>query len=314
MRAIQHWSTDAVEPQHRLAYWIDAICESFLEMGADPSQRASFYGRIGHCRLNRIAATQAQGSPQVVRRDGACIAQSRRNYYYLISQPKLPWGVVHAGREHIVQPGQSVLIDSRLPYEFDFAQGLDDLSVELSIDWLERWIADPAALLGRPIAAQDGWGLALRGLKEALVPQATAGLPLPDELVEDQLGVLLSMAAGEQPVASPSSRSVYRRCVAALREHLGHPGVCAADIAAMCAVSLRTLHRAFAAEKRTFGSVLLQLRVDEAARMLGDRRFARLTIAAIAARCGFVDASHFARSFRRLRGIGPRAHRSGALR
>lgn len=169
-------------------------------------------------------------------------------------------------------------------------------------------------MLGGPIDAQDGWGLPLRGLKEALLPEATAGLPLPDELVEGQLAVVLGLAAGELPAPLSSSRSVYRRCEAVLRGQLGNQGLRAAPIAATCAVSLRTLHRAFVAEKREFGTLLLQMRIDETTRMPGDRRFARLTVAAVAARRGLVDASPFARSFRRLRGVGPRSYRSGALR
>jgi AraC family transcriptional regulator, positive regulator of tynA and feaB len=39
-----------------------------------------------------------------------------------------------------------------------------------------------------------------------------------------------------------------------------------------------------------------------------------LTVSQIAARCGFVEASHFARRFRQAYGVGPtelRAHRPG---
>jgi AraC-like DNA-binding protein len=48
--------------------------------------------------------------------------------------------------------------------------------------------------------------------------------------------------------------------------------------------------------------------------MLGQPRFRRLSVAEIGRRCGFSDASHFARQFVRLRGLAPRAFRAQALR
>lgn len=78
--------------------------------------------------------------------------------------------------------------------------------------------------------------------------------------------------------------------------------------------SLRNLHRAFAANNRTFASSLQAMRLAEGVRMLADARFNHITIGEIARRCGFLDPSHFTRQFHRVHGMGPRVFRATSQR
>jgi AraC-like DNA-binding protein len=296
----------------RVRYWRDAVHEAVVEMDLLPTLRADFHSSIELCALANIVPHQAQGSPQKISRNSSEIARGRKNAYYLISQSRKPWRSSQAGQDHAVMPGESVLIDSRIPYAFTFPEGLEDLSVELSVDWVERWIPDPMQVVGRPLPASAGWGLALRGVKEALVPRELVALSLPDELIEDQLGVLLALASPSSFALPRADQALYERCLSAVRCRMCKPGLVASEIARECAVSLRTLHRTFASHGRTFAGVLMEQRVDAAARMLADPRFRHLTIAEVARRCGFLDPSHFARQFRRLRKVGPREFRARA--
>lgn len=70
-------------------------------------------------------------------------------------------------------------------------------------------------------------------------------------------------------------------------------------------MSTRTLHRALAACGETFGSMLIEARVDLAVRMLQSTLFDRVTTAEIGRRAGFSDASHFVKVLRRRRGQTP---------
>jgi AraC-like DNA-binding protein len=49
--------------------------------------------------------------------------------------------------------------------------------------------------------------------------------------------------------------------------------------------------------------------MEFAHRMLSDRRFDNLSVSEIAARCGFLEPSHFARRFRQSFGVGPSGFR-----
>ena len=303
--AIRRWATESVEERQRLAYWMDSICDSFLEMKAQPESRTGFFGSIRQTRLENVAVNEALGSSQAVARDASLIAKGTHNHYYLITQLGSPWSIRHAGRESVLQPGDSVLVDSREPYEFRFPDGLHNLSLQLPLDWVARWLPEPAALLGCPIDGSRGWGAALRAFKEALTPEFAADPGLPAALLEDHLGALMRLATGAIPDASRGLRSSHARCLATMRERLSEPGLLASDVALQAALSLRSLHRAFAAEGRTFAGVLREMRLAEAARMLADRHFARLPMAEISRRCGYADTSRFAQQFRRARGCSP---------
>ncbi len=309
-RRLQRWSTDDVEPRHRLEYWIESICHFYLEMSSMAQRGDSFFGRIALCPLECITPTRATGAAQSIRRDRLDIERSDRNSYYLISQERSAWRILHAGQDRIVQPGESVLVDSRIPYEFQFPNGLDVLSTALPIDWVQRWLPAPSKALGIPLQGQSDWGLALRGMRQALDPAALPALPIQPRSLEDQLGILLGLTSAQWGEAPRRADTIVARCEAHMRERLSEPGLAAGDIAHSAGTSLRNLHRAFASQQRTFTSSLRAMRLEEAARMLADTRFRRITIGEIARRCGFADASHFTRQFHLVHGVNPKALRA----
>jgi AraC family transcriptional regulator, positive regulator of tynA and feaB len=306
MKTVQRWSTDDIEPGKRLHFWREAVHQSLVEMDVKPAELSpAFMSSIVACQLASLAPHQAKGSAQTVRRGRAEISRGEKNAYYLLSQPTLPWRIKHAGIDAYVAPGESVLIDSREPYEFIFAQGLDDLSIEMPLEWVNRWLPEPGAVIGRPLTCTTGWGAALRSFKEALVPENLTSLAMSEVLLEDQVGVLLSLASGKSSPHTNTSSDLLRRCISIMRERLSDSELVATTVANSAGISVRGLHRTFAAAGKTFAHVLIELRIEEASRMLTSRRFDSITISEIARRCGFSDASHFTRRFQTLRATAP---------
>ncbi len=317
---IKQWSTESVAEPQRLGFWMDSICDSFLEMKAEPETQDGFFGSIRQTPLGMLGVYESRGSAQAVARDRHAIAKGSHNACYLITQLGAPWRLRHAGVDVIVQPGDSVLVDSREPYAFGFPGGLHQLSVQLPFDWLERWLPEPASVLGLPVSASSPWGAALSAFKTALTPEFAADPGLPTALLQDHLGLLMNLAfapsAGRRyGAATPKAqRDAYVRCVSLMRERLSDRELVAQNVALACAVSLRSLHRAFAAKGRTFAGVLREMRLSEAQRLLCDRQFYRLSVAEVAHRCGYADGSPFARQFREATGTTPGAFRAQAVR
>ncbi len=61
MPASERWSTTDVESQHALAYWVDTICDRFLEIDIDTPNRQQFHAqleqsRFGPASLNLVEA------------------------------------------------------------------------------------------------------------------------------------------------------------------------------------------------------------------------------------------------------------------
>jgi AraC-like DNA-binding protein len=87
--------------------------------------------------------------------------------------------------------------------------------------------------------------------------------------------------------------------------HYANPHLSPSSVALTFEISLRHLHRLFAACDTTFTDYLIEQRLQQAQRMLGDSRFRQRTIISIAFECGFRDINHFGRRFRMRFGCTP---------
>jgi len=121
---------------------------------------------------------------------------------------------------------------------------------------------------------------------------------------------LLALAAGPDVGAGVSRpEQLNGRLRRALRDRYHEIGLTPAAIAGQLGISARYLHHLFAKQSTTFGRELVRLRLERARDLLGDRRCADAPIGDIAARCGFAEASHFARCFRSTFGFAPSDYR-----
>ena len=76
---IEKWSTDLVEPERRLDYWIGAVCECFLEMDITSPVRSHFDCSVQRGQLDTIGINRVEGSAQHVYRRKASVARSASN-------------------------------------------------------------------------------------------------------------------------------------------------------------------------------------------------------------------------------------------
>lgn len=97
-----------------------------------------------------------------------------------------------------------------------------------------------------------------------------------------------------------------RQLEAWIADHLADGAIRVADLAAAHNVAPRTVHRAFASTGDTVGSIVRARRLAAAR---GDLVNTNNSIAAIANRWGFCDASHFGREFRREFSLSPGDYR-----
>lgn len=130
--------------------------------------------------------------------------------------------------------------------------------------------------------------------------------------IEGARNALLVLIAGMIRASRPDIgdseflQLLRRQLEAWIVNHLAGGAIRVADLAAAHSVSPRTVHRAFASTGDTVGSVI---RTHRLAAARGDLVNTNLSIAAIAHRWGFCDASHFGREFRREFSLSPGDYR-----
>ena len=108
------------------------------------------------------------------------------------------------------------------------------------------------------------------------------------------------------PGLAPATHPKVRRAILLMEQHIGQP-LALAELARRLDMSVRQLERLFAAETgKSPNAYARQIRIRMASWLLtsSDR-----TVANIATSCGFSDASHLGREFRKAFGESPNAYR-----
>ena len=310
--ARQHWSTADVESRHALAYWVDTICKSFLEIDIDSPERQHFHGRLDQSGLGPATMYFLQADTQTVQRTRARISQSRYAGYFLL---QLRAGQLHFqqyGRESRIETGDSVLIDCSAPYRLECMSTTRSVALRFSEEWLRNWIPAPESLAGRPLRSGSGWGRALSAALATLDTEGDEELALPAGTVAEQIAALLALAAGPDAHARSGIEKLFSRAQRAIRDRCHQSGLNPAAVADDLGISKRYLHYMCAHAGTTFRNELTRMRLDVAQRLLSDKRYDALSVGEITARCGFVEPSHFARCFRKAFGKGPSAFRAAS--
>jgi AraC family transcriptional regulator, positive regulator of tynA and feaB len=306
----QRWSTADVDPRRALAYWIETICQSFLEIDIDSSTRNGFRARLDQVEFGPATLNIVEADVQTVRRTRAHIARSNFDTFFLLQLRSGRAQLSQYGRESQLEIGDCVLIDCKEPYDIDCSPATRSVALRFRQDWLKTWIPCPENVCGHKFASGAGWGAALSTALANLDAGGADRLALPKGVVAEHIAVLLALAAGPNAEAARSTDKLLQRILGTMRDRCHEWDLTPAAVAEAHGISKRYLHYLFAQGNSTFGTELMRLRLDGARRLLSDQRFGGVSVGEVSSRCGFVEPSHFARRFRKAFGQGPMQFRS----
>src|SRR5690606_11743838 len=120
------------------------------------------------------------------------------------------------GKRFTVRPGKFVLLDNTRFYQMEMDTAHEAVDLMMPQGWLDRYLPDPGALLGRPVSARTGWGAPLGSLLETMA-EGIDRTPLPRPMIAEQVGTLLTLATGFHEPATESrhrgqlARRILRR-------------------------------------------------------------------------------------------------------
>jgi AraC family transcriptional activator of tynA and feaB len=307
----RHWSTQQVAQQRALAYWVDTVCDQFLELEIDTPVRNRFHASLDQVDLGPATANFLEADTQLVRRTRAKIARMRVPIFILM---QLRVGEVlfrQLGHEVHLGPGECVFVDGTEPYELECLSLTKAVALRLPADWLSGWLAQPQEHAAKAFRSQ-GWSSALCAFLSGLDLHSCDQLALPPDALAEPIATLLKMAIGPEPEPSSRQPLLFNRLMCILQSRLHEADLSPLSVAAELGVSTRTVHYAFAKAGTTFVQRLMELRLGRARDLLRNVRLYDLPVAEVAVRCGFADPSHFARRFRGRFGQSPLQYRSAA--
>ena len=249
-------------------------------------------------QLGRIQLARVTGSPHVVERTAEVIRRSPADAVAVYVTLRGDAWFRHGDGTRDLRPGQILICDADRPFGRGFAHGLEELAIKVP----------RATLLART-------GLAGTGLRSPVVTAFTLGndpyarvlARLVDRATRAErpvatdegtvLDLVATLAAGRNADRTAALRAAAR-CF--IEDHLADPHLGAPRVAAATGISERHLSRVFAADGTTVPRYVLSRRLQLARAMLGDPA---LTVADVAARCGFTSATYFSHAFRTRFGL-----------
>ena len=313
------WSTDVVEARDRLSYWIEAVCNTYVQLECDTPQRDRvFNGTIEANRLATLGLSRVTSSPQWVRRTPQKIARATEDYFLVSIQTRGCGKIVQDGRIAELAPGDFALYDSTRPYELIFDEPFQQHVLQLPGAVLRGRLRNTEALTARKVCGDRGAGHLMIGMIETLaadIDTLEAGsVAAIAESVENILVAGLCSLPGTADPAVSQLTAYHRDQIKtyALR-HLRDPQLSVHAISAHLRLSPSTIYRAFASEPISLNSWIWNQRLDGAKRDVCDPALAGRTITEIAFGWGFNDAAHFSRIFRARFGCSARELRAECI-
>jgi AraC family transcriptional regulator, positive regulator of tynA and feaB len=311
--APRHWSTSEVEQRQALAYWVDTVCDRFLELEIDTPVRDRFRACLDQVDFGPVTANFLEAETQSVRRTSDTIARMRTPMFLLLQLRVGQVRFQQLGREVCVGPGECVFIDGNEPYELECPHLTKAVALRLPADWLRGWIAQPEGHAAR-LFTTGGWSSALCAAVACLDVNSCDHLAMPRDAIADPIGTLLKLAIGPERNVAPQQPILFKQLMRTLQNRLHEAELSPLTVAAEHGICARSVHYAFARAHTTFVERLMELRLARARDMLSNTQLFDLPVAEVAARCGFADPSHFARRFRRRFGQSPLQFRSSLAR
>lgn len=267
-------------------------------------------GAVNVCSV-RSNATLVQRTPRLVRDD---MAPS----LFLGLQVSGSSMVVQSGRECVLRPGDLAVYDTTLPYTLVNAGGIHQHFFRFAIADLalphDAVRSLTAVRLGRePRLAQLAACYFMRVAEQC--PSYT--LSVADAVSRPSLELLRALLASHLPDEAlgrdASAGALQMQIMEYVRAHLADPDLNAAQIAAAHYISVRHLYTVLGRAGISLGDWIRTHRLEQCRHDLRLPAAASMTIAAIAHRWGFRDATNFGRAFRAVYGLTPREWRDAQL-
>lgn len=219
------------------------------------------------------------------------------------------------GRDVVVGPGQSAMIDAAQEFTMRWHAGAVSTNLRVPVDSLQELV--PAAALGRePIfplqLVSTGWPARLWRLTNQRLRTLSATLPHHSLAARDAGELLLTaLLATHAPTALGANREqgwgpiTVRRAERFINDHLEQP-LRVADIAAAAGCSVRTVQAAFrSTHNLTVVGYVRRQRLEHARMQLVHGDAGMLTVTEVALRWGFSNPGQFATAYRQLFGRSP---------
>ncbi len=310
-----HYDTADVPHRDRMAYWQEAVCDSYVRLGCDAKEQTNFDGFINISRYSTLSISRVGGKAHSVRRRKRDIRTATDSFFLLSLQTARSSRVSQFGQTAVLSTGDMALYSSSDPYELNLTDNFSQMVVQLPKDKLLARLPNAEMLTARKIDGQSGIGALVRQNILAFSDHANASNAILQTMVQETLIDLIAtgLASHDNSAFELSSpeQHIMLRVKSFIRNNLGDAALDRNLVAKEIGMSVRRLNAIFAKEDRSLSGFIRQTRLEAVAGDLRDVRFMAQSISQIALKYGFENFQNFSTSFRSHFGVSPRDYRAG---
>lgn len=296
---LEVFSTADVPADQRVELWQAHTSESLMRLQCRTLAERDFEGSTVDLQLPRTRVSRVRaGSAHVIERRADLIRRRPEDALVLFFVLAGEAFFHHENGVHALRPGQVVACDCDKPFMRGFSDDFEELFLKVPREMLTEACRVESA--GIPMVTTFGVqeNLAAASLVDLLTTATRVDRAKPPD--EEQLMALVAvLLGGGDRTDSTAHLATARRYVDA---RLGDASLSASAIAAAIGISPRHLSRVFATAGTTVPQYVLSRRLAAAKALLTNETSVVLSIADVAARCGFSSAPHFSTSFARRYG------------
>ena len=311
------FSSDALPRQlgerRRRALWRDLYSSLYGPLDMVYADDRPFSVRIELTRFGAVELSRVAATVERYVRTPECVSAAASDHLALVvNLGTAPMHARQLGRDGVVDPGAAALVCNATPGEVAARADNAWLFLQVPRAVLLAAVAGVEDLVSRPIdAGLPAMRYLRRYLDTVLVPvDMDADAALGDH-IDRTIADLMALALGAGRDAGDLARTrglraARRRAIAAeIQGRCCDPGFSVGTVAARVGLSPRSVQDILHETGRTFTDRVLELRLQRARALLGDRRYAGRRIIDIALLSGFNEIAHFNRTFRRRFGASP---------
>lgn len=309
---ITTWDTRNVPSRQTFSYFRDAICSVYMPWTAEIKRGSEFYGRGTSAALDNGIIGKLRSSEFRCSRSKSDIAASPHDYVYANVVVAGELKVEQGGKERFANVGDLILIDGSEyvnsitgPSDYELLALLipkKNLQKYRSVDFRKLDAVKASEMFGPLKGCLDFLG---RDLTRAPKDDLSAVLDACVSL----LSVAVSQSFDDRPFGAVKTPSRLGKIFRLIDSNIADQSLSPTTVAREFGITPRYLHKLFAMHGTTFGTYLLDRRLDAICQDLSSAP-RHMPIAEIASRWGFIDLSTFYRAFRRRRGCSPSAFRN----
>src|SRR5215472_8835816 len=285
------FSTVGLPSARRVELWETHNANALI--GLDVRASAPLEATELNVQLARVHLARVTGSAHAVRRTANVIERSPADAIAVYRTLRGTASFTSADGTRSLRPGNALICDADLPFDREFARGLEELVIKVPRPAFARTTG--AASLRGPVVATFGGAAGANPYAHALARAAARATRPEGRLPADEgtvLDLIAMLACGRDTARATAHRAAARSYI---EEHLTDPKLGAEQVAAAIGISERQLSRVFAADGTSVPRHILTRRLQLAYSILSNGRG---SVADVAARCGFTSVTYFSHAFR----------------